>query len=68
MVLLKQLACIADVTYFGLRVSQVLRDPSGSVVVIERFVWFFKVIRTSLTLSGHPWGSFELSGIIRGAS
>ena len=41
-------------------VSQVLRASSGSVVVLERFVWFFKVIRTSLTLSWLLWGSAEL--------
>ena len=51
----------------GLRVSQVIRASSGSVVVLERFVWFFKVIRTSLTLSGLSWGSSELSGMIRGS-
>ena len=51
----------------GLRVSQVIRASSGSVVVLERFVWFFKVIRTSLTLSGLSEGSSELSGMIRGS-
>ena len=49
----------------GLRVSPVLRASSESVVGLERFVWFFKVIRTSLTLSGLPWGSAECSMIIR---